>query len=79
MIVDSEVTLSFRASGELAENAKLFAKSHDQRISDYIRDAVREKNERNLVQRMRFLSSRLAAQSAETVEEMDMTVGDGIA
>ncbi len=78
-MVDSETVVTFRASGELVEHAKLFAKSGDQRMSEYIRDAVREKNERNLAQRMRFLSGRLAAESVRVNDELDIAVGDGIA
>ena len=78
-MVETETVVTFRASGELVENAKLFAKSGDQRMSEYIRDAVREKNERNLAQRMRFLSSRLAAESTRVNDEFDMAAGDGIA
>ena len=78
-MVETETVVTFRASGELVENAKLFAKSGDQRMSEYIRDAVREKNERNLAQRMRFLSARLAAESTRINDELDMAAGDGIA
>lgn len=79
MIVHSEKTLTFRASGEFAEQTRMFAKSADLALSEYIRDAVREKNERQIADRMRFLSRRLAAESVRINQEFEVTAGDGIA
>jgi uncharacterized FlgJ-related protein len=46
--------------------------------SDYVREAVREKNERVLQQRMFFLSKKLAKQILEENESMSSTIGDGL-
>lgn len=78
-MLTTETVVTFRATGELVEHAKLFAKVNHQRMSDYIRDAVKEKNERNLVERMRFLSKRLASESSRVNDELDMAAGDGLA
>ncbi|GAA4018121.1 antitoxin of toxin-antitoxin stability system [Actimicrobium antarcticum] len=79
MIAKPETTITFRVSSELAEQTRLFAKSSDQRVSEYIRDAVREKNARQIADRMRFLSLRLAAENAKVSQEFDIAAGDGIA
>ena len=50
-------TLSFRATPELAMQTKALAKAMSMSSSDYVREAVREKNERALKDRMRFLSA----------------------
>lgn len=76
---EAEKTLSFRAAYDFVEETKRFARSNHQQISQYIRDAVREKNERQLAERMRFLSHRFAAENAELNQEFDVAVGDGIA
>ena len=47
--------------------------------SDYVREAVREKNERALKERMVFLSGQLSAQHLAENQTMDASVGDGLA
>lgn len=69
-------SLSFRVPHEFAEETKRLA--GEQPLSQYLRDAVREKNEREMAQRIRFLSGRLSAQSLEVAQEFDDAVGDGI-
>ena len=72
-------TLSFRTEAALAEETTLFAKSAQQNRSDYIEQAVREKNERALAERIAFLSIKLSPQSLSVCEEMDDATGDGLA
>ncbi len=79
MSTEAEKTLSFRVPRDFAEETKRFAESNRQQISQYMRDAVREKNVRQLADRMRFLSHRFAAENAELNLEFDATIGDGIA
>ena len=77
MIADSERTLSFRAPSSFAEEIKLFA--GDKAVSQYIREAVQEKNERQMAERVRAISARLSAKSAKVNQEMDGSMGDGLA
>ena len=79
MSVHSEKTLTFRASGAHVEQTRMFAKSADIHLSEYIRNAVQEKNERQIAERMRFLSQRLAAESLRINQEFEAAAGDGIA
>ena len=72
-------TLSFRAGEELAEQTRALATAAGQKTSDYIRDAVREKNEREMGNRIAMLSRKLGAKYLVANEEMDGTAGDGLA
>ena len=45
-------TLSFRASTEFAEQTRALARALSMSASDYVREAVREKNERAIRARM---------------------------
>ncbi|SOY67586.1 antitoxin of toxin-antitoxin stability system [Cupriavidus taiwanensis] len=71
-------TLSFRAGEELADQTRALAKASGQKTSDYIRDAVREKNERELASRIAMLSRKLSAKHLVANEEMDGAAGDGL-
>jgi hypothetical protein len=75
----SPTTLSFRAPGEFAEQTKALARAMSMSASDYVREAVREKNERSLKERMMFLSKQLSAQHLVENQAMDGSVGDGLA
>ncbi len=74
----STATLSFRASAEFAEQTKALADVFNMSSSDYVREAVREKNERMLQQRMVYLSKQLAALSLAENKSMNSTIGDGL-
>ena len=74
----STATLSFRASTEFAEQTKALASLFNLPSSEYLRDAVREKNERVLKDRMTFLSQKLSAQHLLENEAMDTTTSDGL-
>jgi|CXWL01.1.fsa_nt_gi hypothetical protein len=72
-------TMSFKAPHDFAEETKRLAKAANIQVSEYIREAVREKNERELVDRMRLLSERLAEKSLSENKAMDGALGDGLA
>lgn len=72
-------TLSFRAPLDFAEQTRKLASVFNMTSSDYVREAVREKNERMLKERMVFLSQQLAASSLAENQSMDSASGDGLA
>ena len=72
-------TLSFRAPAEFAEQTKALAKTMRMTSSDYVREAVREKNERTMRDRMVFLSAQQSARHLDENLGMDATPGDGLA
>ena len=74
----SAATLSFRAPADFAEQTKKLASMFNMTSSDYVREAVREKNERALKERMVFLSKQLSAASLQVNEAMDASIGDGL-
>ena len=71
-------TLSFRATQDFAEQTKRLASLFNMPSSEYLREAVREKNERVLQQRMVFLSEALATQSLAENQSMNAAIGDGL-
>ena len=74
----SAATLSFRASSEFADQTRSLAQLFNIPSSEYLREAVREKNERVLKDRMVFLSKQLSAKHLLENEAMDASTGDGI-
>ena len=72
-------TLSFRAPTEFAEQTRALARALSMSASDYVREAVREKNERAIRARMVFLSTQLSPQHLAENQAMDASVGDGLA
>ena len=74
----SATTLSFRAPQEFVEQTKRLASLFNLPSSEYLREAVREKNERVLKERMVFLSEALAAQNLAENQAMDEATGDGL-
>ena len=71
-------TLSFRAPSEFAEQTKALARALSMTASDYVREAVREKNERALKERMVFLSRQLSTRHLAENQAMDASSGDGL-
>lgn len=69
-------SLTFRAPYKFVEETRRMA--GEKPISQYLREAVREKNEREMAERIRFLSRRLAQESAALAEEFDDAAGDGL-
>ena len=74
----SATTLSFRAPTEFAEQTKTLARTLSMSASDYVREAVREKNERAIRDRMVFLSRQLSALHLAENLSMDGSLGDGL-
>jgi len=74
----SLTTLSFCASPEFAEQTKALARLLSMSASDYVREAVREKNERAMKDRMVFLSRQLLAPHLKESEAMQGSLGDGL-
>jgi predicted transcriptional regulator len=72
-------TLSFRAPADLAEQTRALALALSMSASDYVREAVREKNERAIKERMVFLSKQLSMQHLSENNAMDGSLGDGLA
>jgi hypothetical protein len=75
----SVATLSFRAPFDFATQTKALAAAFNMSSSDYVREAVREKNERMLKERMVFLSKSLSTQSLAENLALDGSIGDGLA
>ena len=71
-------TLSFRASAEFAEQTRSLATLFNMPSSEYLREAVREKNERVLKDRMAYLSKQLSGKHLLENEAMDAATGDGL-
>jgi predicted DNA-binding protein len=74
----SASTLSFRASPEFAAQTRSLASLFNMPSSEYLREAVREKNERVLKDRMTYLSKQLSGKHLLENEAMDATTGDGL-
>ncbi|MDL2358229.1 MAG: antitoxin of toxin-antitoxin stability system [Pseudomonadota bacterium] len=72
-------TMSFKVPQAFAEETKVLAKATNKQVSEYIREAVREKNERELAGRIRMLSERLSVKSRSENKSMEGALGDGIA
>ncbi|MBW5286523.1 hypothetical protein [Burkholderia gladioli] len=72
-------TLSFRAGDTLAADTRIAAELTGQKLSDYIRTAVQEKNDRAMAERITRLSHQLAAAHRAEHQELDGSVNDGLA
>ena len=73
------VPLTFRTTPEFAAKTDELARYARMTRSEYVREAVEEKNERTLAVRIAFLSRTLSAKHLEINEEMRASVGDGLA
>jgi predicted transcriptional regulator len=71
-------TLSFRAGDEVAKQTMALAESVGLKKSDYIREAVREKNERVMAQRIALLSKALSAEHLSINHSLDQSIADGL-
>ncbi len=71
-------TLSFRAGNDLAEQTRSLANAIGLKSSDYIRQAVCEKNARVMAQRIATLSQELAAEHLAFNESLEGSLADGI-
>ena len=71
-------TMSLRTTPSFADETSFFAQYSGVSKTQYLEQAIKEKNERVLADRISFLSSKLSAQSLAHSEAMDAAVGDGI-
>jgi len=73
------ITFSFRTTIEFVEQTQSFAGMVGLKSSEYVREAVREKNERVMADRLAMLSRKLSAKHQSFNESLDDSIGDGIA
>ena len=71
-------TLSFRTTSEFVEQTQSFAGMVGLKSSDYVREAVCEKNERVMADRLAMLSRKLSAKHQSFNESIDDSIVDGI-
>jgi hypothetical protein len=71
-------TLSFRAGEDLAEQTRALAGMLGLKSSDYMREAVREKNQRVTAEHIAKLSKELAAEHLALNESIEDSVADGL-
>ena len=71
-------TLSFRAGDDFAEQTRSLANFMGMKSSDYIRQAVREKNEQVMAQRIASLSKMLSAEHLSVNESLANSLKDGL-
>jgi hypothetical protein len=73
------VMLAFRANSDFAAQVDQLARFSGVSRSDYVRQAVEEKNARALAERVAFLSQALSTIHRQFNEELDASSGDGLA
>lgn len=71
-------TLSFRAGDDFAKQTGTLASSIGLKRSDYIREAVREKNESVMAQRIATLSKALASDHFAINNNIEGSIADGL-
>ena len=71
-------TLSFRAGDDLVKQTRALANMVGLKSSDYIRQAVREKNEHVMAQRIAALSRELSAEHLAINESLEGSLADGL-
>ena len=71
--------LTVRADADFVAEVDALARASGVSRSDYVRQAVEEKNARALAERMVFLSKTLSARNASINQELEDAVGDGLA
>lgn len=71
-------TLSFRAGDDFAEQTRTLANLVGLKSSDYIRQAVREKNEHVMAQHIATLSKALSQEHLSVNESLEDSIADGL-
>lgn len=71
-------TLSFRAADDFAEQTRALANIVGLKSSDYIRQAVHEKNEHVMAQRIATLSKVLSTEHLNFNESLEGSLADGL-
>lgn len=72
------ITLSFRADHDFSEQTRALASTLGLKSSDYIRQAVSEKNAQVMAQRIAALSQELAADHLSFNESLEGSIADGL-
>ena len=75
----SQIAVTFRADRALAAAAEQLAAAHGLSKSDYLRQALEEKNQRMLAGRIAFLSNALRERARAEAQSMESSAGDGLA
>ena len=73
------IPLTFRADREFVDQTDELARASGLSGSDYVRQAVMEKNRRAMAERIARLSRALSADHARINAETDSATGDGLA
>lgn len=71
-------TLSFRAGDDFVEQTRTLATMLGLKSSDYMRQAVREKNELVMAQRIAALSKALSAEHLSINKSLEGALADGL-
>ncbi|MDR2188685.1 MAG: hypothetical protein LBE62_11670 [Azonexus sp.] len=71
-------TLSFRAPDDFVQETLAAAARAGLKKSDYVRQAVREKNERTIAEHIAALSRELSAEHLTFNETLDGAITDGL-
>lgn len=71
-------TLAFRAGEDFVEQTRTLANMLGLKGSDYLRQAVQEKNESVMAQRMAALSKALSAEHAAINQSLEGSLNDGL-
>jgi DNA polymerase III alpha subunit len=73
-----DTTLSFRTGNDFAEQVRALASTLGLKSSDYIRQAVSEKNAQVMAQRIAMLSKELSAEHLAFNESLEDSLADGL-
>jgi len=76
--MESLTTFSLRIPKDLARRITVEAKRAGLSKSEYARRAMEEFNQQRMQERMAYLSTQLAAQSAAVHDELEWSLSDGI-
>lgn len=71
-------TLAFRAGEDFVEQTRTLANMLGLKGSDYLRQAVQEKNESVMAQRMAALSKELSSEHAAINQSLEGSLSDGL-
>jgi uncharacterized membrane-anchored protein YjiN (DUF445 family) len=72
-------TVSVKMAQDFVDQTESFARADHKQISEYIRDAIREKNERKMADRIKFLVGKFSVEASALNKEFDVTAGDSLA
>lgn len=76
--VEEVRTISLKMPKDLVEETEALAKASAKSLPEYIREAVREKNERQIADRIKFLVGKFATEAEVMNKEFDATIGENL-